>query len=120
MANKYHIYVGGTYDVNTHTSSGGTLDATFDTEREAFYHEKKLQWEFKKGIYMVCDGDERFMIEPVILDGEQHYSITDKRTQSNCYGLCRTMQEAIEAKEWCEKYHYEHWYKEYYDQFKAA
>jgi hypothetical protein len=30
------------------------------------------------------------------------------------------MQEAIEAKAWDEKYHFEHWYKEYYDQFKAA
>lgn len=120
MANKYHIFVGGSKDAKGNYV-GGTLDATFTTEREAFYHEKKLQWERKPDlIYMLVEGDERFTIVPIMMDGEKWFNIVDKRTQTRCVGLCRSMQEAIEEKGWCEKYHYEHWYKEYYEQFKAA
>lgn len=119
MANKYHIYVGGTYDQNTREHSGGTLDATFTTEREAFFHEKKLQWEFKKGIYMLVEGDERFTIVPIMMDGEKWFDIVDKRTQTKCVGLCRSMQDAIEEKAWCEKYHTEggKWMDDYYKQY---
>lgn len=119
MANKYHIFVGGSKDAKGNYV-GGTLDATFTTEREAFYHEKKLQWERKPDlIYMLVEGDERFMIVQTD-DPDLPFHVVDKRTQGWCYGVCRTMQEAIEAKAWDEKYHYEHWYKEYYDQSKAA
>ena len=119
--NKYSIYVGGEYDLATHTSSGGTLDATFDNERDAFFHEKKLQWEFKKGIYMVREGDDRFMIVPIMYAGEKWYDIVDKATQTKGYGMARTMQEAEEYKAWCEKYHYEggKWMDDYYKQWAA-
>lgn len=122
MANKYHVYVGGEYDLTTHTPHGGTLDATFTTECEAFFHEKKLQWEHRPGItYMVREGEERFMVKPIMIGGEQWWDVVDKRTQSHCYALCRTMQEAIEAKAWDEKYHYEggKWMDDYYKQYQA-
>ena len=117
--NTYSIYVGGTYDVKNHLSSGGVLDATFTNEREAFFYKKKLQWEFKKGVYMMCEGDERFMIVPVMYPDGIWYHIVDKRTQGFCYGVCRTMQEAIEAKAWDEKYHWEggKWMDDYYKQY---
>lgn len=119
MANQYHVYVGTDYDPVTKEHTGGTLDATFTTEREAFYRVKKLEWEFKKGVTMIVEGDERFMIVQVN-DPDLPYHIVDKRTQGYCYGVCRTREEAIQAKAWDEKYHYEHWYEEYYKQYKAA
>lgn len=117
--NKYSIYVGGTFDESAGGYRGGTLDATFTNEREAFFHQKKLEWEFKKGLHMECEGDERFMIVPVKYPDGIWYNIVDKRTQGFCYGVCRTMQEAIEAKAWDERYHYEggKWMDDYYKQW---
>ena len=119
--NKYSIYVGGTYDEKKHAMSGGRLDSVHDTERDAFRREKELQWEFLKGVYMVCEGDERFKIVPCSGLG-CNYAIVDKRTGTNLYGACPTMDGAIEAKKDIEKYHYEggKWMDEYYEQFKTA
>ena len=121
MANKYHIYVGGTFDEKAGGYRGGTLDATFTNEREAFFHEKKLQWEFKKGIHMEVEGDERFVIVPCNHNGLTHL-VVDKRTQTKVVSACTSLQDAIEAKAWDEKYHYEggKWMDEYYKQFQAA
>jgi hypothetical protein len=121
MANKYHIYVGGTFDEKAGGYRGGTLDATFTNEREAFFHEKKLQWKFKKGIHMEVEGDERFTIVPCNYNGLTHL-VVDKRTQTKVVSACTSLEDAIEAKAWDEKYHYEggKWMDEYYKQFQAA
>ena len=104
---KYSIYV------------GGVLDSEHKTERAAFYREKELQWSGKQDVSMEYEGEERFDIVPIIIDCEPWYSVTDKRTHGYCYGLCRTMEEAVEAKAWDEKYHYEggKWMDDYYKQY---
>ena len=119
MANKYHIYVGGMFDEHAGCYRNGNLDSTFDTEREAFYREKELLWKGESGIYMEREGDEVFTIVPCSGMG-LNYLIVDRRTESRIYGACVTYDEALEHKAYCEKRHYEHWYKDYYDQFKAA
>lgn len=105
---KYSIY------------SGGVLDSVHDTERAAFYREKELLWSGSKDVHMEYEGEERFTIVPVMLNGRQHYYIMDRRTESHIYGVCESMEQALEGKAWDERYHYEHWYEEYYGQFKAA
>ena len=104
---KYSIYV------------GGVLDSEHETERAAFYREKELQWSGKQDVSMEYEGEERFVIVPVMLNGRPHYYVMDRRTESQIYGVCETMEQAMEAKAWDEKYHYEggKWMDEYYKQF---
>ena len=107
MANKYHVYC------------EGKLDATFSNEREAFFRMKDLQWQFKKGLNIIIEGDERFkIIEENYSDGLS-YHIVDVRTGTQNYGVCASMADAIEHKKWCEKHHLEggKYMDDYYKQY---
>lgn len=118
---KYYVYSGGKKDAEGNYV-GGVLEGTFTSEREAFFFAKDLQWKRKPDlVYKLREGEEVFTIVPVKYADGVYYHVSDKATQGFCYGVCKTMEEAVRHKAWCEKYHTlgGKWMDDYYKQFEA-
>ena len=105
--NIYSVFKGGRKDENGNYV-GGELVLTTKSERKAFEKERDLNFKYPHdfGIYILRQGDEVFDI----VEAAGWWHVTDKSTHMQCYGSCRTEQEAIEHKAWCEKYHTLRWY----------
>ena len=115
---KYYVYSGGVKDAKGYYL-GGVLEGTFTSEREAFFFAKDLQWKRKPDfIYTLREGEEVFAIIPTG-NAELPYHVVDKATKGFCYGVCRSMEEAVEHKAWCEKHHTlgGKWMDDYYKQY---
>ena len=103
---KYSVFAKGEIDVNGNYV-GGELIGTFKSERKAWETESEYAFRHpKEFVYTLREGDDVFTIIRVT----DWFHVVDKETKGFCYGMCKTEEEAIKHKEWCEKYHFLGWY----------